>query len=99
MIEIISGIIAGFFVDHWGWLFGLPALIGLTHAIITTSGAGMSEFHLVQAAKQGHIEALAELQLHRKTRWQRGIFALFYSSVVSFVPCLIIGGIRLMFFS
>ncbi len=98
MIEIITGLIAGFFVDHWAWLLGWPALIGLTHAVITTSGAGFREFELVQAVKKGYLEAIIELECHKKMRWKRGVFAFVYSSVVSFFPCLIVGGIRLIFF-
>jgi hypothetical protein len=98
MSAIISGIFAGIFVSHWAFLFVFPAGIGLYEAISTALGFSFEEKCLTEKAKVDS-EAQAELEFFKRRRPTMSILAFFFSSAISFIPCLIVGGIRLMFFN
>lgn len=97
MTELIAGIVAGFLVSHWSYLIALPCAIGTIKALSTALGLSFEERVLAEKAKTDP-EAHAELEFFRSRRPTMSVLAFFFSSMISFVPCLIVGGIRLTLF-
>jgi len=109
MFEIIAGIIAGLMVKHWTALFIFPCFIGLIQIITLAFRPRRRRFTSSQIAQMENDgmtdEDIREAQegLDLLNRMAPGGWILYpwqfaWSSITAFPFCLIVGGIKLLFF-
>ena len=109
MFEIIAGIIAGLMVKHWSAFFIFPCIIGLIQTITLAFRPGRRRFNSGQVAQVKDDgmsdDDLREAQegLDLLNRMAPGGWIIYpwqfaWSSITAFPFCLIVGGIKLLFF-
>ena len=109
MFEIIAGIIAGLMVKHWSALLVFPCLIGLIQTITLALRPRRRRFTAAQIAQmkddgmtQDDIgEAQEGLDLMNRmvpSGWIIYPWQFAWSTITAFPFCLIVGGIKLVYF-
>lgn len=109
MFEIIAGIIAGLMVKHWSALFIFPCIIGLLQTITLAFRPRRTRFTSTQVAQMQRDgmtdddiydaqEGLDVLNQITPSGWILYPWQFAWSSITAFPFCLIVGGIKLLFF-
>ncbi len=107
MFEIIAGIIGGLMVKRWTAFFVFPCMVGLIQTITLalrpkrlTSGqvAQMRHASVSDEDIREAQEALESLNRMAPRGWIIYPWQFAWSSITAFPFCLIVGGIKLLFF-
>ena len=109
MFEIIAGIIAGLMVKHWSALIIFPCMVGWFQTvslafrhrsprITSTQVSQMQDNGMTDDDIRDAQEGLNALDQMAPSGWNIYPWQFAWSSITAFPFCLIVGGVKLLFF-